>query len=242
MDTILIKISGELFAKSTNKEKASSLDGAFSVNKKLIENICQQIKTVQQGFNIGIVIGGGNIWRGDVNGKQLNLTEQSSHQIGMISTIINGIVLQNFLENSKIKTTHFSSFCCPQITRTIRQDKIKNALQKNECLIFSGGTGNPYFTTDTTAILRALQIDAKLILKATKVDGVYDSDPATNKNAKILKKISYEEMIKNNLKVMDLTAITLAKQHNLKIKVFNLFEEDSIIKVIQDKNFGSTVS
>jgi len=242
MDTILIKISGELFAKPVNTEKASSQDDAFSVNKKLIENICQQIKTVQQNFNVGIVIGGGNIWRGDVNGKQLNLTEQSSHQIGMIATIMNAIVLQNFLENSKIKTTHFSSFCCPQTARTIRQDKIKNALQKNECLIFSGGTGNPYFTTDTTAVLRALQIDAKLVLKATKVDGVYDSDPTTNKNAKILKTISYEEMIKNNLKVMDLTAITLAKQHNLKIKVFNLFDEEAIIKVIRDENFGSTVS
>jgi len=242
MDNILIKISGELFAKQVKQKKASSQDDAFFVDKTFIKNVTQQIKTLQKKFNIGIVIGGGNIFRGDINGKQLGLPEQSSHQIGMIATMINAIILRNFLESSKIKTTHFSSFCCPQIAQTIRQDKIKNALQKKECIIFSGGTGNPYFTTDTTAILRALQIEAKLVLKATKVDGVYDSDPNINKNAKILKKISYEQVIKKDLKVMDLTAITLAKQHNIKIKVFNLFKPNALIKVIQDKNFGSTVS
>ncbi|MFH1643677.1 MAG: UMP kinase [bacterium] len=237
MKTILLKISGEIF----NTQKASSTDGAFSLNKDLIKNIAKQIKELQKKYNIGIVIGGGNIFRGGINGKQLEITQTTSHQIGMLATIINATLFKSFLENEKIKCSHLCSFYCPQITKIINQNNIDEALTKKECIIFSGGTGNPFFTTDTTATLRALQINADIVLKATKVDGIFDSDPEKNKNAKLIKKISFDDFIKNNLKVIDLTAITLAKENNLKIKIFNLFENNSIIKAVKEKNFGSLI-
>ena len=238
MKTILLKISGEVF----NSQKASSKSGAFCMDKKLIKNIALQIKKLQKDYKIGVVIGGGNLFRGDKDGKQLGITSATAHQIGMLSTVINGIMLKDFFEKEKIECTLFSSFFCPQIANTIETDSINEALRENKCLIFSGGTGNPYFTTDTTAILRALQIGSSLVLKATKVDGVYDKDPEKSKTAKLIKKTSYEKVLQENLKVMDLTAITLAKQNNVKIKVFNLFKTDSILIAIKEKDFGTTIT
>ncbi len=238
MKHILLKISGEVF----NTEKASSKGGAFSVNKDLIKNIAKQIKSLQKNYNIGIVIGGGNLFRGTTNGKQFSLTPNTSHQIGMLSTIINGTILKDLFEKEKIQTEHLTSIVCPQITKIINTENITQSLNEKKCIIFSGGTGNPYFTTDTTAVLRALQIGSTLVLKATKVDGIYDKDPIKNKNAKLIKKISFSDFIKKDLQVMDLTAITLAKQNNIKIKVFNLFENNSIVKAIKENNFGSTIN
>lgn len=238
MKTILLKISGEVF----NSQKAPSKSGAFCMDKKLIKNIALQIKKLQKNYNIGIVIGGGNLFRGDKNGKQLGITSTSSHQIGMLATVINGILLKDFFEKEKIECNLFSSFFCPQIANTIEIDSINKDLHKNKCLIFSGGTGNPYFTTDTTAILRALQIGSSLVLKATKVDGVYDKDPQKNKTAKLIKKISFDQILQKNLAIMDLTAITLAKQNDVKIKVFNLFKTDSILKAVKEKDFGTIIT
>ena len=238
MKNILLKISGEIF----NKEKASSQGGAFSLNKDFVKNIVKQIKTLQKDHNIGIVIGGGNLFRGSINGNQLDLTQNSSHKIGMLSTVINGIILKDLFEKEKLKSELFTSFFCPQIAKIIDEENIKKSLSEKKCLIFSGGTGNPYFTTDTTAVLRALQIESTLVLKATKVNGIYDKDPISNKSAKLIKKISFDDFIKNDLQVMDLTAITLAKQNKIKIKVFNLFENNSIVKAIKEKDFGSTIN
>ena len=232
MDAILIKLSGELFS----KDPSPNGEGFF------IKKIIPQIKELKNKYKIGFVIGGGNIFRGSLQGKTLGLSQTSAHVAGMVATITNGIILQDMLQQENIPVTLFSAIHTPQVTQSIRPDKINTALQDNNCLIFVGGTGNPFFTTDTNAVLRALQINATQVWKCTKVDGIYTDDPMQNKDSKLIKEITYQEVMEKGLKVMDLTAITLAKENNIKIKVFNLFENNSIIKAVKEKNCGSLIT
>jgi uridylate kinase len=148
------------------------------------------------------------------------------------------------LEGQGLQTKLFSAIACPNICEIIQQSKIDCALSKNKCLIFVGGTGNPFFSTDTNAILRALQIGAQEIWKGTKVDGIYSKDPIKNKgkDVELYKKISYEKVITKKLRIMDLTSITLAQDNNIKIRVFNLFEKNALIKASKDKDFGSIIT
>ena len=224
METILIKLSGEVFC------------GDF------VQTLISQIKELKKKFNIGIVVGAGNIFRGNQHGKQLDIKKTTAHTAGMVATIINGLILKDLLEKDGVEAELFSAINCPEVACIIKQSKIDKTLKQNKVLIFTGGTGNPFFTTDTNAVLRALQIGAKQILKGTKVDGIYESDPMENKDSKLLKKLTYKEFLEKELKVMDLTAITLAQEHNLKIKVFNLFEKEALLKVIQNADFGSTIN
>ncbi len=227
MKSILIKISGELF-----------LDNSSN----LISNVIQQIKEIKKNHNVGIVLGAGNLFRGSDHGKKLGIKNTTAHTAGMVATIINGLVLQDLLEKENAPTQLFSAINCPQVACTIKQKTIDDAIAKNKCLIFVGGTGNPFFTTDTNAILRALQIDAQEVWKATKVEGIYSDDPIKNKDSKFYKKLTYKEVIEQNLKIMDQTAITLAQEHNIKVRVFSIFEKDALIKVSQDENIGSSIS
>lgn len=225
MKKVVIKISGELFA-STDK----------------LNKIAEQIKILSSKHQIGIVVGAGNIFRGKQQGKKLGLNTVVGDNAGMLATIINGLILKDLLEKKSVLVKILSATPVPTIADNITQEKINCTLKKNKIIIFVGGTGNPFFTTDTNAVLRALQMDAATVLKGTKVDGVFDSDPTKNKDAKLLKELSYEDFLNKSLQVMDATAITLAEKHSLKIKVFNIFEKDSLIKIVQDPNFGSTIS
>ena len=231
MKTILIKISGELFSSNTTEE-----------SKVLLHQIANQIKELLKKHKIGLVLGAGNIFRGNEHGKKLNLQPTAAHTVGMVATIINGLILQDVFKSLQIPCVLFSAIQCQQVACVIKQASIDKALQENNCLIFVGGTGNPYFTTDTNAVLRALQIGAHEVWKGTKVDGIYSDDPQKNKDCKFLKEMSYKEFVEQNLKVMDLTAITLANQHSLKIRVFDVFLDNALINVNKNNNFGSTIS
>ena len=230
MESILLKLSGEIF------KKAPSVDGAFS-----LQNLITDIKSLCKKRKVGIVIGGGNIFRGNREGKEFGLNKSTSDYIGMLATVMNGLTLQDLLEQQSVKTSLFSAIEIPQIANHLNQKNITRDLEEKDCIIFAGGTGNPFFTTDTNAIIRALQINATTVLKGTKVDGVFTSDPRKDSSATIIKNATYKEILDKNLKVMDLSAITLAKENNITIKVFNIFNPNALDKVIQDKSYGSTI-
>ena len=228
MKNLLIKISGELF--SYKKDNVAT-----------VESIAKQIKELAKHANIALVLGGGNFFRGSTDGASLKLQNTTAHNIGMLSTIVNGLVLKDFFEKADICSTILSAFHCGNITKPIGQCSIKNAFEKNKVIIFVGGTGNPFFTTDTNAVLRALQIGATCVWKATKVDGVYESDPLIDKDSIFHKKISYSEVLEKEIEVIDRTAITLAEENNLPIRVFNLFAEKALQKAFENPDFGSTI-
>lgn len=227
--SILIKLSGELF--SYQKENSNNF----------ISSLIQQIKQLKEKCFLSFVLGGGNFFRGRKQGKELNLSPSAADEIGMIATIMNGRIFQENLETKGVGTILLSALYFPQVAKPICHDKINYAIKNDKNLIFVGGTGNPYFSTDTTAVLRALQVGALEVWKATKVAGIYDDDPTKNPNAKLIKKISYDEAIAKKLKIMDLTSFTLAKKHGLKIRVFNLFEKDALLNAARDPSWGSVI-
>jgi len=230
MKKVILKISGELF-NTTNGY----------VNKDVIDNLITQIKILQKTHYIGIVIGGGNFFRGGHAGKELGLRQPTADTIGMLATVMNGLILHELFEKSGIAATVLSAIDMPTITQPINQDTIDQALYTGKCLIFVGGTGNPYFTTDTNAVIRGLQMGAQEVWKATKVDFVYNTDPHINKNAIPLKQLTYTTVLEQNLKIMDLTAMTLAQENNMTIRVFNLFTPQALVHVAQNHEFGSTI-
>jgi uridylate kinase len=227
MKNIIIKLSGECFS-----------------HHSFLKDLIGQIKELKKTNKIGIIVGAGNIFRGAQHGKALQMRATMAHCAGMVATIVNGLILQDLLEQVEVETELFSAIPCPEVCQTIQQSKIDRSLKKNRCLIFVGGTGNPFFSTDTNAILRALQIGATQVWKGTKVDGIYSDDPEKNKTKKLelYKKISYEKVIEKKLRIMDLTAITLAQDHKIKIRVFNLFEKNALLTAAKNKNFGSIIS
>jgi uridylate kinase len=220
---IVIKLSGELF---------SNIDAT--------KNVVDQIKTIAKSYRLGLVVGGGNFFRGARNNNELKLNKESAHNIGMLSTIVNGTMLHDFLSQASSQSSILSAFICPSVAKTITQNNIKEAFNKSNIVIFVGGTGNPFFTTDTNAVLRALQIGANEVWKATKVDGVYSADPSI-KQGTLYDTISYKEVIDQKLRVIDHTAITLAQEHNLPIRVFNLFAENALCTALKDSSFGSVI-
>lgn len=225
METILIKLSGELFKKVAN-----------------LKDVVCQISKLSKQYKLGIVVGAGNIFRGNQQGKEFGLRPIIAHTSGMIATIINGLIIQDLLAKKNIQTKLLSAIDCKGVADSITPSKIDCALQKNQPIIFVGGTGNPFFTTDTNAVLRALQIKAQQVWKGTKVEGIFDSDPMINKNAKLLKTVTYKQVIEQNLQIMDASAITLAQEHNLKIRIFNVFEKDSLLNATKNQNFGSIIN
>lgn len=225
MKKVVIKVSGELLDSTDN-----------------LKQVVTQIKELSKEYKIGIVVGAGNIFRGKQHGKALGLNATTGDSAGMLATIINGLILKDMLSTVDVSSKILTAFSCPRIADEISQEKINCSFKKDKVVIFVGGTGNPFFTTDTNAVLRALQIGSEIVLKGTKVDGIFDSDPKTNNNAKLIKNISYNDILKNKLQVMDLTAITLAENNNVKIKVFNIFKKNAIIKAIKEIDFGSTIN
>lgn len=236
MKILLIKISGELFSYHREGVQAKP-----ALDKELVKNIIDQIKELSAQHRVGLVLGGGNFFRGALDRNTLDLLPTAGHNVGMLSTIVNGVILQDLLTQNNVPSTLLSAFSCPDIAEPLSQNSIDNAFMQHKCIIFVGGTGNPFFTTDTNAVLRALQIGAQEVWKATKVDGIYESDPITNEKAKFYQTISYQEVLDKGLTIMDRTAITLAQEHNIPIRVFNLFTPSSFNKALENPEFGSTI-
>jgi uridylate kinase len=228
--TILLKISGQIFAKK---------DSVF--NKSLIFDIVGQLKQLQKIINFGIVVGGGNFFRGRKCGKEFGLNRTAADSIGMLATVMNALMLQDFFTQKNVSSTVLSCIHIPQFVPSLNSNALRKALLEKKLIIFAGGTGNPYFSTDTNAIIRALQMGATEVWKATNVDGVYDEDPFLNKKSRFIQKISYDDALAKGLNVMDLTALALAKENNLTTRVFNLFAKDSLLCAAEKKDFGSII-
>ena len=228
---ILLKLSGE--ALMGNK--------GFGIDTKKISSYANEIKSaIELGYEVAIVIGGGNIFRGvQVEGQGLDRAQ--GDYMGMLATVINGMALQAALEKIKIQTRLLSAIKMEQIAESYIRRRAIRHLQKNRVVIFGGGTGNPYFTTDTAAALRAVEMQADAILKGTKVDGIFTSDPEINSSAKKYNEITFQEVYENKLKVMDMTAFTLCQENKLPIIVFNINKKGNLIKALEKDNVGTIV-
>jgi uridylate kinase len=229
---ILLKLSGEALAASQG----------FGVESGRIHEIAAELADVHSlGIQIAIVVGGGNFFRG-VAEQARNMDRVSADHMGMLATVINALALQDALEKQGVYTRVQSAIEMNQVAEPFIRRRAIRHLEKNRVVIFAGGTGNPYFSTDTAASLRAMEIKADAILKATKVDGIYDADPMLVKDAKKFAEITYMDVLRKGLKVMDSTAISLCKDNNLPIIIFNLNQRGNIRKVITGEKIGSLVS
>ena len=229
---VLLKLSGEALM----GDKKAGID-----SKKLL-HYANEIKKIHDiGVQVAIVIGGGNIYRG-FNNTEDKIDRVQGDYMGMLATIINGLALQNTLENIEVPTRLQSAINVNQVAEPYIKRKAIRHLEKNRIVIFSAGTGNPYFTTDSAAVLRAIEIEANVILKGTKVDGIYDCDPEINSNAIKFENITFREAIKKGLKIMDTTAFTLSQENNLPIIVFDINSSDNLLKAISGKKVGTIVN
>ena len=228
---VVLKLSGEALQ---GKE-------GYGIDSKVVTSIAYQIKEVKElGLEISIVIGGGNIFRGSpASGNGMDRT--TADYMGMLATVINALALQDALEKIEVFTRVQTAIEMQELAEPYIRRRAIRHLEKGRVVVFAGGTGNPYFTTDTTAALRAMEINAEVILKATKVDGVYSSDPHLNKNAKKFKTLKFIDVLKMGLKVMDATAISLCMDHNLPVVVFNLFKSGNIKRVIMGEKIGTVI-
>jgi len=221
---ILVKFSGEALAG----------DSGFGIDNAVLKFIAKQIKElVENGIQVGIVIGGGNIIRGVSAARDGIIKRTSGDHMGMLATVINSIAMREALESVGLDVRVQSAIKMEAICETFIVGRANRHLEKGRVVIFAAGTGNPFFTTDTAATLRAIEIDSDMIIKATKVDGVYDKDPHKFENAKLLKELNYELAMSDDIKVMDDTAIALAKDNSLPILVCNMFKDGNLLKIIQ---------
>ena len=228
---ILLKLSGEALA----PKNGSGIDPASA------KMISDQIKSVVQlGANLAIVIGGGNIWRGKV-GLELGMDRATADYMGMLATVMNSLALMDALENIGVTTRVQTSIEMRAIAEPYIRRRALRHIEKNRVVIFAGGTGNPYFTTDTAAALRAVEINAELLIKATKVDGIYDSDPKKNPDAKKFDRLTYMDALNKQLQVMDATAISLCMENHMPLMVLNLWEEGSLRKALMGEKVGTLV-
>ncbi|MAU73328.1 MAG: UMP kinase [Flavobacteriaceae bacterium] len=229
---ILLKLSGEaLLGKNS-----------YGIDNDRLVEYAEEIKQIhKEGVEIAIVIGGGNIFRG-LTGSKDGIDRVQADYMGMLATVINGLALQNALESIEIPTRLQSAIKMESIAEPFIKRKATRHLEKGRVVIFASGTGNPYFTTDSAAVLRAIEINAEVILKGTRVDGIYNEDPEVNKEAIKFDNISFEETIKKGLKIMDTTAFTLSKENELPIIVFDMNTRGNLTKVIMGEKIGTKVS
>ncbi|RZB30595.1 MAG: uridylate kinase [Desulfobacteraceae bacterium Eth-SRB1] len=229
---ILLKLSGE----------ALMGDHGFGISQDVMKYIADEVRsTFDLGVQVAIVVGGGNIFRG-VAASSYGMDRTSADHMGMLATVINSLALQDALEKKGMQTRVQSAISMHEVAEPYILRKAVRHLEKGRVVIFAAGTGNPYFTTDTAAVLRAQEIHAEILLKATKVDGLYDSDPLVNADAKFIKKISYMNVLEKQLKVMDMTAISLAMDNQLPIVVFNLKDRENIRKVVCGEEVGTLIN
>src|SRR5687767_12481786 len=219
---VLLKLSGE----------ALMGEQTFGIDIAMAESVAREIKAIHDvGVEVAIVVGGGNIFRG-VSKSAGNMDRAAADYIGMLATVMNSVVLQDALEQINVQTRVLSAVDIPQLAEPFIRRRAVRHLEKGRVVIFAAGTGNPYFTTDSAAALRALEIKADIILKATKVDGVYSADPVTDSTAELFNEISYRQVLERELKVMDASAISLCMDNNLPIIVFNMREPGNITRVV----------
>jgi uridylate kinase len=229
---ILLKLSGEALM--------GTMD--YGIDARILKQYAEEIKTIHElGVQIGIVIGGGNIYRGIENSTD-GIDKVTGDHMGMLATVINALALQNTLEHHGMYTRCQTAIDMARIAEPYIRRRAVRHLEKNRIVIFAAGTGNPYFTTDTAAVLRGIEIEADIIIKGTRVNGIYDSDPEKNPDAKHYPKINYDDVIRKNLKVMDMTAITLCKENKLPIGVFNMNVRNNLKRMIFGEHVGSTVT
>jgi uridylate kinase len=228
---ILLKISGEVL----------SGEGNFGIDSEVMIEIAREIREVKNlGVEMAVVIGGGNIFRG-IAASSKGMDRASADYMGMLATVLNALALQDALEKLGVQTRVQTAIEMREIAEPYIRRRAIRHLEKNRVVIFAAGTGNPYFTTDTTASLRAMEIGAEVILKATKVEGVYDYDPMVDRRAKRYEELTYLDVLKKQLKVMDATAISLCMDHHIPIVVFNLKKKGNIKRVVLGENVGTRV-
>jgi len=228
---ILLKLSGE----------ALMGDQEFGISSDVITSYAKQIKEiVDLGVEVSIVIGGGNIFRG-ISGAAQGVDRVTGDHMGMLATVINSLALQNSIEKLGVPTRVQTAIEMPKVAEPFIKRRAQRHLEKGRVVIFGAGTGNPYFTTDTAAALRAIEMETDVVIKATKVDGIYDKDPVKFADAKKYEKVTYNEVLAKDLKVMDATAISLCRENKLPIIVFNSLVEGNLKRVIMGENIGTTV-
>ncbi len=230
---ILLKLSGEALMGAQN----------YGIDTKVAEAAAKELKTVHDlGVEIAVVVGGGNIFRG-VSESAGNMDRAAADYIGMLATVMNAVVLQDALERIDVHTRVMSAIDIPQLAEPFIRRRAVRHLEKQRVVIFAAGTGNPYFTTDSAAALRALEIEAEVILKGTKVDGVYSADPVKDPTATKFDKITFQQVLEKQLGVMDASAISLCKDNNLPIMVFNMRKSENIVKAVcGDLSIGTLVT
>ncbi len=229
---ILLKLSGE----------ALMGEKSYGIDPNRLSDYAEEIKEViAMGVQIAIVIGGGNIFRG-LAGASQGMDRVQADNMGMLATVINGLALQSALEMKNVETRLQSAIQINEVAEPFIRRKAMRHLEKGRVVIFGGGTGNPYFTTDSAAVLRAIEIEADVILKGTRVDGIYSSDPEKNINATKFDKISFHEVITKGLKVMDTTAFTLSQENELPIVVFDMNKSGNLKKIVEGQNIGTIVN
>ena len=228
---ILLKVTGEVFAGPHN----------FGIDGKTVKAFAQEIKEVKEmGCDLAMVIGGGNIFRGAV-ASEIGMDRASADAMGMLATVINSLALQDALEHLGVSTRVLSAIEMRQVAEPYIRRRATRHLEKGRVVIFAGGTGNPYFTTDTTASLRAMEVGAEVILKATKVEGVFDADPFKHEGATKFEELTYIEVLNRELKVMDSTAISLCMDNRLPLVIFNVGVRGNLMRVVQGETVGTRV-
>ena len=229
---ILLKLSGE----------ALMGEQAYGIDEKILTNLSKEIREITSlGVQIALVVGGGNIYRGIQTSREYGIDRASADYMGMLATVINSLALQERLERVGVMTRVLSAIEMRSIAEPYIRRRALRHLDKGRVVIFAAGTGNPYFTTDTAAALRAMEISSDAILKATRVDGVFDKDPLVHKKARKFKELTYIDVLKRNLKVMDATAISLCMDNDLPIVVFNLTKRGNIRRVVLGEKIGTVV-
>ncbi len=230
---VLIKLSGEILAG----------EGKSIFSEKAIKPLVEEIAEIHElGVDIAVVIGAGNIIRGQDLVNNLGIERVKADYTGMLATVINGMILQDMLETQNCETRMMTAINMSEIAEPFIRRKALSHLEKHRIIIFTAGSGHPFFTTDTASILRAIEINADVVLKGTKVDGVFDSDPMKMKNAQMYSKIKFSNVLRDNLRIMDMTAISLSKENNLPIIVYNSKKYGNLKKIIMGEEIGTLVS
>lgn len=228
---ILLKLSGE----------ALQGKSGFGIDPEKVKQFSEQIEEViREGYEIAIVLGGGNIFRG-LQGMQSGVSRVKGDQMGMLATVINSMALQAGLENAGVEAKVYTSVRMEPFAEYYIKERAQEALRSGKVSIIAGGTGNPYFTTDSAAALRALEVEADVLLKGTRVDGIYSDDPEKNKSAVRYKKVSYNEALEKRLNVMDMTAFALCRDNNLPVMVFDITQKGNLSKLLSGKDIGTLV-
>jgi len=229
---VLLKLSGE----------ALMGDQSFGISTEIIKYVAEEVRSIfDLGVQIAIVVGGGNIFRG-IAASSLGMDRTSADHMGMLATVINSLALQDALEKKGVQTRIQSAISMHEVAEPYILRRAIRHLEKGRVVIFAAGTGNPYFTTDTAAVLRGQEIHAEILLKATRVAGLYDSDPLVNKDAKFIKKITYIEVLERQLKVMDMTAISLAMENRLPLVIFDIKNKGNLKKIVCGEKIGTRIN